>query len=403
MPKKRKNLLIQCTHFKWRLVCRNGIWYADGRSNSPSAGRHSLETPEKDEARRILPQLDQRIAEDRGLCPRSSQPESSPTPLELGVGRKLYEEYLARPRSVGGVKPSTRKRYRPVFDKFLPYAQSQVVTDWRDVDAGLLTRYAGYLEKLPRSPKTQRNELVVLVQTVKWLIDSGHLFGKERIKLKFGKIESERAYCWRTEEVAAIVQFCQAHPKIAWLGDVVVALACSGLRISELAAMRWRDIDLPKRMLFLPDESSYASRQGLEPRDRKSGRGRSFPIHADLLPVLIRQSRKGDYVFRGPRGGRLKPDYVRNVLVNKVVNKLAEQFPSPDGARGFRDGRLHSFRHYFASMCAHTNVPILTVMEWLGHQDSSMVRHYFHLHDAESRRQMDRLNPLGNADKKTTG
>jgi hypothetical protein len=34
-------------------------------------------------------------------------------------------------------------------------------------------------------------------------------------------------------------------------------------------------------------------------------------------------------------------------------------------------------------------------MDWLGHQDSAMVRHYFHLNDAESRQQMERLKPLG--------
>ena len=35
-------------------------------------------------------------------------------------------------------------------------------------------------------------------------------------------------------------------------------------------------------------------------------------------------------------------------------------------------------------------------MEWLGHPDSEMVRHYLHLHDEEPRRQMDRLDPFGN-------
>ena len=34
-------------------------------------------------------------------------------------------------------------------------------------------------------------------------------------------------------------------------------------------------------------------------------------------------------------------------------------------------------------------------MEWVGHADSAMVRHYFHLHDEESKRQMCSLNLLG--------
>jgi integrase len=37
-------------------------------------------------------------------------------------------------------------------------------------------------------------------------------------------------------------------------------------------------------------------------------------------------------------------------------------------------------------------------MEWLGHADSEMVRHYYHLSDEESRRKMDQLDLLGDGD-----
>ena len=33
-------------------------------------------------------------------------------------------------------------------------------------------------------------------------------------------------------------------------------------------------------------------------------------------------------------------------------------------------------------------------MQWLGHSNSAMVRHYCHLHDDEAQRQMKRLNVL---------
>jgi hypothetical protein len=37
-------------------------------------------------------------------------------------------------------------------------------------------------------------------------------------------------------------------------------------------------------------------------------------------------------------------------------------------------------------------------MQWLGHQDSAMVRHYDHLNGVESRQQMDRPTIAGGAD-----
>ena len=66
MPKPRKYELIQCMHFKWRLLRRNGVFYADGRSNQQNAGRHSLNTCDRDEARGLLPKLDNCRAVDLG-------------------------------------------------------------------------------------------------------------------------------------------------------------------------------------------------------------------------------------------------------------------------------------------------------------------------------------------------
>jgi integrase len=111
--------------------------------------------------------------------------------------------------------------------------------------------------------------------------------------------------------------------------------------------------------------------------------------------VLIRLPKIDQHVFHGPRGGRLKADTVRRVLVRDVLKPLAAKFPLNSGGQSFVDGRLHSFRHYFVSVCATSGVPERVVMEWVGHADSAMVRHYFHLHDEQGRRQMHGLDLLG--------
>lgn len=155
-------------------------------------------------------------------------------------------------------------------------------------------------------------------------------------------------------------------------------------------------MNLPTSQLTLTDESGRPvksrSRRG---RRLKSGHSRSLPIHPDFAAVLRDLPRIDGRVFHGPRGGRLKPDTVRRTLIDEVITPLQDQFPSPDDEQDFRHGRLHSFRHYFASTCAISGVPERVVMEWLGHADSAMYRHYVHVHDRESGRQMQRLNPLG--------
>nr|MBA3313826.1 site-specific integrase [Planctomycetaceae bacterium] len=119
---------------------------------------------------------------------------------------------------------------------------------------------------------------------------------------------------------------------------------------------------------------------------------RTFPIHADLRPVLKALPRHADgFVFRGPDGKQLTDKRVREGL-KEVQAALAERFPTPEHERGFAHGTPHSFRHYFCSTCANGGVAERMVMNWLGHKNSEMVRHYYHVYDEEARRQMGRLS-----------
>jgi hypothetical protein len=103
MPKRRKYEIIHCPYFKWRLISRQGVWYADGRSNVPNPGRHSLGTRDKKLALDYLPELDRSRAVDLGLTPPPSGIEAPVRPLPLEEGRRLYEQFVKRPRVTGGV------------------------------------------------------------------------------------------------------------------------------------------------------------------------------------------------------------------------------------------------------------------------------------------------------------
>lgn len=395
MPKKAKFELVQCTHFTWRLRRRGAMWYGDGRYNQINAGRHSLGTTNKAEAIKALALLDEACAVQFGLIELKQSPApTTNNTLSLATGRKLYEEHIGRSRVTGGVKDSTKKRYRTVFDKFAAWGAKNGIADFSKVDANALNRYASFLEKQGYAQKTLLYELTLMKQSVRWLIEEGHLVGCDPIKLKLRKVESQRAYCYRPAEVEAILQHCRDEPKLGWIGDAVTGLVCTGMRIDELANLKWTDVDFSNNRITLTDESSRAPGDSPK-RTLKNSHSRSFPIHPNFLIVLVRLPKIDEYVFHGPSGGRFKPDYIRLMFVRHVLRPLAKRFPTVPGGQGFLDGRMHSFRHYFVSMCASNGVPERVVMEWVGHADSTMVRHYFHLHDEESQRQMNGLSLLG--------
>ena len=394
MPNKKQPEKFQCQFFDWLVYPRaSGVWYADGRSNGAQLKRTSLGTKDRTEAIKNLHQLDRIQAENLGMTPKTAA-SAGTRQLTIAAGRKLFDAHNARPSLVGGAKASTRKRYRAIEDKFVAYLATINLRDWHQVTETTLGNYATYLEEHEYARKTIYGELNLIKTMFRWLSVNGHI-DRKPLKLKLSKAECQRAYCYTTEEVNAILSWCAKSTELMWLWRVIIALAFTGLRISELASLKWSDIRFDARALTIADESGFVE-QDSDRRSTKNSRSRHIPLRKELLVMLESIPQDNQYVFLGPRGGRLKQDTVRNILVREVITKLKDKFPKKyPGERSFEDGRLHSLRHFFCSTCANTGIPERIVMSWLGHADSEMVRHYYHLSDEESQQKMDQLKPLG--------
>ena len=127
-----------------------------------------------------------------------------------------------------------------------------------------------------------------------------------------------------------------------------------------------------------------------------------IPIHDALRGVLDRLRGDGGrgLVFRAQQGGPVHPRNVLHAFINEVIEPLKDRFPGEPGEPSFASGRLHSFRHFFCSLCANQGVSERVLMQWLGHTSSAMVKRYYHLQEDESQLQMAKLekrNILGEA------
>jgi integrase len=248
--------------------------------------------------------------------------------------------------------------------------------------------------------KTLFLELTLIKSVLLWLIRNKKLPASRQLDLPLAKPQGSDVYSYKQAEVAAIISHCRTDPRLHWLGRVIVAIACTGLRISEVAALRWTDLDIDSRSILLTDERASGRRQKLGTmRMIKGRRDRSLPIHPDFYAVLVGMKRHPDgLIFHGPRGGRLKPDTMRTIFVDEVIAPLKQRFPTPAGEIGFEHGRIHSFRHFFCSQAFRGGAREADLRNWLGHRESKMVDHYRHLEDADSRMKMDRIDFLGLVD-----
>ncbi len=257
---KKPREKVRCRFFLWALAKRGDIYYADGRSNELQLGRYSLGSGNWSEAMNALEQLDKHMAVKEGLLPRSEVEEKPKEAfLSLEEGRSHYEKYGSRPQIAEGVRDSTRKRYRAVFDKFLRFAESYGIRNWNQVGKDVLTAYSRWPDDDGYAQATQYLEISTIKQVCKWLIEEGHLPETCRFRFKVSKNLESTRYCWTGPEFLAIVEFCRARGELHWLADLCLVLGYTGLRISEAAALRWSYIDLAKQQIRLIDEGRLAS------------------------------------------------------------------------------------------------------------------------------------------------
>ena len=399
MSRPAKQAVMACHYFKWIIFQRpTGIWYADGRGNRSGLKRYSLGTLDRTQAIETLKNLDAKMAVQVGKAPASVV--NTTTLLSIQEGVDAYTAHARRTRILGGVRPATLKRYRTIFAKFSDFAVQHHITGWQQVTKSVLEEYGQWLEDSDYAYATQYIELATLNQAIKYLALVKKLLPAECYQpLGLSKSDAVTRYCYTREQVEAMITRCVNDPTLRWLGHVIVALATTGLRISELASIRWNDIDLANNNLKLPDTSRSGTReQRASARTTKGGYTRAFPIHRDFRVVLEQLPHHTDArVFHGPLGGLLKPDSVRVIFIRDVIKPLKTQFPDPPEEPGFSTARLHSFRHYFCSAAADAGTPDQMLMAWLGHKASRMVKHYYHLRETSSQASMTKLNLVGSA------
>ena len=381
MPRKEpNNVKVPCRYFLWTLRSRDGVWQADGRSNQPSAGRHSLNTRDFDEAKDILHDLDLQIAVNLGLANRRLLDSQSGKMLSIECGLDFFDRHLDRPAVAGGPKDTTKIRYRRIIRAFTAYTQKRQIQYWEQVDADVFHEYAKVRSQSCTSA-TVVTEISLCKAILSFLIESKHLDPKFGFTYRVRRPKQSTRYCPTPDEMRAILNILAVDPDLKWLHDVVSILSYTGMRFGEVAQMTWDDVNLKNGILYIRDDVEHQ-------QSTKSGCSRKVPIHQVVRAVIEGLSPCGDeLLLHGPRGGRLRGDTFGDYLRKCALQPLAELFSHPR----FQKITAHSLRHFFNSLCAASGISQQYVMEWMGHRTSAMTKYYFTSDDQASQNYIKKL------------
>ncbi len=156
------------------------------------------------------------------------------------------------------------------------------------------------------------------------------------------------------------------------VGPVVLALAYTGMRFGELAALRVRAIDLKKRRITVSGGVTQVSGKGLIVGKTKTHQVRSVPILTDELADVLKEATaakdKDAYVFPGPDGGPMYNHYFRT------------RFDWGCKTAGLTGVSPKTLRHSAGSLALQLGASVTTVQKLLGHKNAhTTMTHYAHM------------------------
>jgi integrase len=274
-------------------------------------------------------------------------------------------------------KPSTLSDYR--------LSARRIVADLghlriEDVTPELLERWRATLDA---SNRTVAKYIVIVHGIFRramkvWGLPSNPAATVERPRVRV----SDDIDAFSVEEVHALVRAAASAQDAA----MFLTAAFTGLRLGELLALRWSDVDYAGEAIRV--RRSYNVHGGVG--TPKSGKVRSVPMVTDVAQALAalqgrrRFVRDEDLVFPGESGGF------------QDASALRVRYRRALAAAGLRSLRFHDLRHTFGTLAVR-KAEIPAVQAWMGHSDIHTTMRYVHHrdHGREARLLAEAFRPAG--------
>jgi integrase len=177
-------------------------------------------------------------------------------------------------------------------------------------------------------------------------------------------------------------------------GVFVVALS-TGLRRGELLGLRWRDIDLPGRTLFVRQALQRIDGQlrFVPPKTHRSARAVPLSQLATTAISAQRAKQAEDRLLVGPAWVDHDLVFASQLGTPLEPRNVNRRFDMARTAAGLDWVRLHDLRHAFATFLLDQGEEMRTVMDLLGHSTNRLTADtYGHVLPTRARNAVDAID-----------
>lgn len=292
----------------------------------------------------------------------------------------VYEEWIEYKKSITS-SPNTITRHRQHYKK---YFENSILKDKPidKIDELMLEKECNRIVRdYNLSRKEWGNVKTVLKGMFEYAVRKKILkenpLDRVQIKVKYRQIvkKSGKTQTYNTEELQNLNQYL--IEKFAETGDSsFIGIQLNfylGLRVGELAALKWSDIEDEKLHVTREEIRDQELRQYYVVEHTKTNHDRYVILVPKALELLSKIERTGDYIFMR-NGERI---YSRQFAY--VLEKYAERMSIPTKS-------THKVRKTYASRLNAAGVPLDCIREMLGHTELTTTLGYIYnpLTDAET-------------------
>ncbi len=243
----------------------------------------------------------------------------------------------------------------------------------------------------PLSPRTVSDILSVLRSILRFARRYGAVVPCDgsSVKVRQKPAEIRVLTCYEQEKL------CQYIYENISLRNVGILLSLyTGLRVGEICALQWEDINLNERLLYV--RHSMQRIQNLETTEKRTriivstpksiSSSRAIPLPESLAHLIESlPSEKNGYFLTGQKNNFVEPRTMQYHF-RRVLEHC-----------GIENVNYHALRHTFATRCVELGFDVKSLSELLGHSTVTMtMERYVHPSMAHKRENMQRLSSLIN-------
>ena len=243
----------------------------------------------------------------------------------------------------------------------------------RDINKNAITTWLGSLTKQDGGAMNDGTKALILAQLssiLNYAVDENVIAANPCKAISRTAKPTAKPRKYRTLADGELDKLLNAIPKRRmWLAPIIRLTALTGLRLGEVVALQWGDVNFDasrlrvERQARKADRGALASTKGAAATITLAPQAKALLAELKLAagPVLPTAP-----VFRNTYGGHRQP---------RDVQRAFTQARDRAGLDGFR---FHDLRHAHASELARAGVPVAMIQTQMRHAQLSMTLRYVH-------------------------